>query len=150
MFAIIHLLATFIADLFKSRRRLEVENLFLRHQLNIALRRAPQRVRLGAGDRCPSRKSYPHIAMVQSGKNWRGGDRSAPVASEHSVHLTPTHQRSAVGPGTRGIGAITLLASPSRQQTLSRLSDEQLDHPRLRKCCVEPARRRRLSRARPS
>jgi hypothetical protein len=51
MFAIIHLLATFIADLFKSRRRLEVENLFLRHQLNIALRRAPQRVRLRAGDR---------------------------------------------------------------------------------------------------
>jgi len=30
MFAIIHLLATFIADLFKSPRRLEVENLFLR------------------------------------------------------------------------------------------------------------------------
>ena len=50
MFAIIHLLAT-IADLFKSRRRLEVENLFLRHQLNVALRRAPQRVRLRAGDR---------------------------------------------------------------------------------------------------
>jgi hypothetical protein len=51
MFAIIHLLATFIADLFKSRRRLEVENLFLRHQLNVALRRAPQRVRLRADDR---------------------------------------------------------------------------------------------------
>jgi hypothetical protein len=51
MFAIIHLLATFIADLFKSRRRLEVENLFLRHQLNVALRRAPQRVRLRARDR---------------------------------------------------------------------------------------------------
>jgi hypothetical protein len=40
MFAIIHLLATFTADLFKSPRRLEVENLFLRHQLNVALRRA--------------------------------------------------------------------------------------------------------------
>jgi hypothetical protein len=51
MFAIIHLLATFIADLFKPPRRLEVENLFLRHQLNVALRRAPQRVRLRAGDR---------------------------------------------------------------------------------------------------
>jgi hypothetical protein len=51
MFAIVHLLATFIADLFKSRRRLEVENLFLRHQLNVALRRAPQRVQLRAGDR---------------------------------------------------------------------------------------------------
>ncbi|HKQ87782.1 MAG TPA: hypothetical protein VJS43_13545 [Candidatus Acidoferrales bacterium] len=33
MFAIIYLLGAFIADLFKSRRRLEVENLFLRHQL---------------------------------------------------------------------------------------------------------------------
>jgi transposase InsO family protein len=51
MVAIIHLLATFIADVFKSRRRLEVENLFLRHQLNIALRRAPQCLRLRAGDR---------------------------------------------------------------------------------------------------
>src|SRR5438876_2016590 len=50
MFAII-LLATFIADLFKPPRRLEVENLFLCHQLNVALRRAPQRVRLRAGDR---------------------------------------------------------------------------------------------------
>src|SRR3984893_2842124 len=49
MFAIIHLLATFIADLFKPPPRLEVENLFLRHQLNVALRRGPQRVRLRAG-----------------------------------------------------------------------------------------------------
>ena len=32
-------------------------------------------------NRCPSRKSYPHIAMVQSGKNWRGDDRSAPLDS---------------------------------------------------------------------
>jgi hypothetical protein len=46
MFAIIYLLGTFIADLLKSRRRLEVENLFLRHQLNIVLRRSPQRLRL--------------------------------------------------------------------------------------------------------
>jgi len=45
MFAIVYLLATFIADLFKSRRPLEVENLFLRHQLNIILRRPPQRLR---------------------------------------------------------------------------------------------------------
>ena len=39
--AILHLLVMFVADIFKSRRRLEAENLFLRHQLNIALRRAP-------------------------------------------------------------------------------------------------------------
>jgi hypothetical protein len=44
MLAILHLLGTFVANLFKSRRRLEVENLFLRHQLNIALRRAPHRL----------------------------------------------------------------------------------------------------------
>jgi hypothetical protein len=41
MFAIIYLLGTFTADLLKSRRRLEVENLFLRDQLNIILRRPP-------------------------------------------------------------------------------------------------------------
>jgi len=41
MLAILQSLGTFIIDLFKSRRRLEAENLFLRHQLSIALRRAP-------------------------------------------------------------------------------------------------------------
>jgi hypothetical protein len=51
MFAISHLLAAFIADLFKPRHRLEVENLFLRHQLNIALRRSPKRLRLQPSDR---------------------------------------------------------------------------------------------------
>jgi len=33
MFAILHALGMFVADLFKSRSRLEAENLFLRHQL---------------------------------------------------------------------------------------------------------------------
>jgi hypothetical protein len=50
MLAILHLLAMFVADLFKPRRQLEVENLFLRHQLNIALRRAPSRLRLRGSD----------------------------------------------------------------------------------------------------
>jgi hypothetical protein len=39
MLAILHLLVMFVADIFKSRRRLEAENLFLRHQLNIASKR---------------------------------------------------------------------------------------------------------------
>ena len=51
MIAIVHLLGMYVADLFKSRRRLEVENLFLRHQLNIVLRRTPQRLRVRCGDR---------------------------------------------------------------------------------------------------
>ena len=51
MFALLHSLGMFIVDLFKSRRRLEAENLFLRHQLNIALRGAPSRLRLFGCDR---------------------------------------------------------------------------------------------------
>jgi hypothetical protein len=51
MLAILHLLVMFVADIFKSPRRLEVENLFLRHQLNIALRRAPHRLRVRGSDR---------------------------------------------------------------------------------------------------
>jgi hypothetical protein len=51
MFAILHALGLFVIDLFKPRSRLEAENLFLRHQLNIALRRAPPRPRLRGTDR---------------------------------------------------------------------------------------------------
>ena len=51
MFAILHVLWIFVVDIFKSRRRLEAENLFLHHQLNIALRRAPPRLRLYGSDR---------------------------------------------------------------------------------------------------
>jgi len=51
MLAILRLLMTFAANLFSSRRQLEIENLFLRHQLNIALRRAPRRLRLRGSDR---------------------------------------------------------------------------------------------------
>jgi hypothetical protein len=36
MFVILHALGVFVADMFKSRCRLQAENLFLRHQLNVA------------------------------------------------------------------------------------------------------------------
>src|SRR6266704_734630 len=51
MLALLPLLGAIITNLFKSRRRLEAENLFLRHQLNIALRRALHRPRLRGSDR---------------------------------------------------------------------------------------------------
>jgi hypothetical protein len=51
MLAIVRVLATCAANLFKSRRRLEAENLFLRHQLNIALRRRAPRLWLRGSDR---------------------------------------------------------------------------------------------------
>ena len=51
MLAFLQLLGMFVADLFRPRRQLEVENLFLRHQLNIALRGAPHRPRIRGSDR---------------------------------------------------------------------------------------------------
>src|SRR5262245_28464180 len=51
MFALLHSLTMFVIDFFKSPRRLEAENLFLRHQLSIALQRAPPRLRLRGSDR---------------------------------------------------------------------------------------------------
>jgi hypothetical protein len=79
MFAILHVLWIFVVDIFKSRRRLEAENLFLHHQLNIALRRAPPRLRLYGSDRAflvwmtriwpglldiPGREAGNHLAMA--------------------------------------------------------------------------------------
>jgi hypothetical protein len=51
MLAVLHSLGMFIVDLFKPRWRLEAENLFLRHQLRIALRRASPHLRLRRSDR---------------------------------------------------------------------------------------------------
>jgi transposase InsO family protein len=51
MFALLRLLVSLISNRLKSRRRLEAENLYLRHQLNIALRRTPHGLRLRGIDR---------------------------------------------------------------------------------------------------
>src|SRR6516165_11560051 len=66
--AILYSLGTFIVDLFKPRRRLEAENLFLRHQLSIALRRAPPRLRLHSGDRALLKV---HAAARATATPWR-------------------------------------------------------------------------------
>src|SRR6266446_5578749 len=102
MFAIIHLLATFIADLFKSRRRLEVENLFLRHQLNVAVRTAnPQRLTATANRLilAPGERSL-QIDLVRL-------DRTVPVAgcvgSRDPCPSTPTQRAAAQIPEAIGI-----------------------------------------------
>ena len=51
MVAILRALGRFAADLFKSRCQLEAENLLLRHQLSIAIRRASPGSRLFGSDR---------------------------------------------------------------------------------------------------
>ena len=51
MLTVLYSLGMLFIDLFKSRRRLEAENLVRRYQLSIALRRAPPRLRLWGCDR---------------------------------------------------------------------------------------------------
>ena len=47
MLTVLHALGIFACDLLKSRCRLQSENLFLRHQLSIALRQTPPPVSVG-------------------------------------------------------------------------------------------------------
>src|SRR5436190_10899695 len=51
MIAIGLLFIRMLCDCFKSRRRLEAENLVLRHQLNVLQQRAPRRLHLRWADR---------------------------------------------------------------------------------------------------
>jgi len=51
MLAILYAIGMFVAALFKSRSRLEAENVFLRYQLTLALRQKPPRMRLRGTDR---------------------------------------------------------------------------------------------------
>jgi hypothetical protein len=80
---ILHLLVMFVADIFKSRRRLEAENLFFRHQLNIALRRVPPG-RLRGSDRAllvmtriwPSLLDISHVVKPETILRWSLGFRA--------------------------------------------------------------------------
>jgi hypothetical protein len=86
MLGFLQLLGTFVANLFRSRRRLEVENLFLRHQLNIGLRSAPHRLQLRGSDRAllvwmtwlwPSLLSFSRVVQPDTILRWhRAGFRA--------------------------------------------------------------------------
>src|SRR5262245_7542422 len=79
MLAVLRSLSMFIVDLFKSPHRLVTENLFLRHQLSIALRRAPPRLRLRGSDRAllvlmtrlwPSLLGSTHVVQPETILRW--------------------------------------------------------------------------------
>jgi hypothetical protein len=86
MLAILQSLGMFINDLFKSPRRLQAESLFLRHQLSVALRCAPPRLRLRGCDRAllvlmtrlwPSLLGATQIVQPETILRWhRAGFRS--------------------------------------------------------------------------
>jgi hypothetical protein len=92
MLAILLLPGTSVANLFKSRRRLEVENLFLRHQLSFALRGTPHRPRLRGSDRLllvwmtrlwPTLLGLSRVVQLDTILRWhRAGFRSVLLALE--------------------------------------------------------------------
>ncbi|MGC2337112.1 MAG: hypothetical protein WA625_15240 [Pseudolabrys sp.] len=74
-------LGMFVADQFKSPCRLQAENLFLRHQLNVALRRAPSRLRLRGRDRAllkwmtrlwPNLRRMTQVVQPETILRWAG------------------------------------------------------------------------------
>jgi transposase InsO family protein len=85
MLAILYALGMFVADLFKSRSRLEAENVFLRHQLTLALRQKPRGIRLRGSDRAllvwmvrlwPSLLHTVHVVQPETILRWhRAGVR---------------------------------------------------------------------------
>ena len=86
MLAILYALGMFVADLVKSRSRLEAENVFLRHQLILALRQKGPRIRLRGGDRAllvwmvrlwPSLLDTVHVVKPETILRWhRAGARA--------------------------------------------------------------------------
>jgi hypothetical protein len=86
MLPILYAIGMFVADLFKSRTRLEAENLFLRHQLTLALRQKPPRLRLRGSDRVllvwmvrlwPSLLDAVHVVQPETILRWhRAGVRA--------------------------------------------------------------------------
>src|SRR6516225_7411709 len=86
MLAILYAIGMFVADLFKSRSRLEAENVFLRHQLTLALRQKPPRMRLRGSDRAllvwmvrlwPSLLDAIHVVQPETILRWhRAGARA--------------------------------------------------------------------------
>src|SRR5262249_14018217 len=93
MFALLHSLAMFIIDFFKSPRRLKAENLFVRHQLSIALRRAPPRLRLSGSD--------PAL-MVWLTRLWPSMLGAAHVVQPETILRWHRARFTAFGAGNRG------------------------------------------------
>src|SRR6184192_3891325 len=90
MLAILHSVGMFVADLFKSRCRLEAENLFLRHQLSIALRRAPPRLRL-RGRTCGEFLLRMRRITIRRARAWRWARMRPGVGrSSGPVSLSPS------------------------------------------------------------
>ncbi len=110
MFPILHVLWLFVVDIFKSRGRLEAENLFLHHQLNIALRRAPPRLRLYGSDRallvwmtriCPGLLDISRVVKPETILRWHRSTARSTISGtaffRASLIFGQHPRRSAIG-----------------------------------------------------
>jgi len=94
MLGMVELLLRWLASLVKSRRRLQAENLVLRHQLNILRPRAPGRMRLSNADRlyfvwlcrlCPAVADAVAITRLETLIRWRRRGIQSVLALEVAV-----------------------------------------------------------------
>ena len=95
MYAAVHALGIFVINLFKSRRRLEGENVWLRHQLQVALRRAPARLHLRRIDRA---------IMVWMTRLWPELLGSVQVVKAETILRWHRAGSAHFGGGNRGVG----------------------------------------------
>ena len=118
---LLRLLAASVANLFKSWRRLEAEDLFLRHQLNIALRRRPPRLRLRGSDRAllvwRTRACSVWPELLRRRRSWGGiGRGSGPTGAGH-------HESGQGGGGDRGLRDLIQRMSVPRSMSNFRLRE---------------------------
>src|SRR6266566_8367417 len=150
MFAILHSLGMFAADLFKPWCRLEAENLFLRHQLSIALRRRPPRFRLRGGDRAllvwmtrlwPSLLGLARIVEPATILRWhragfrtywrrrsRSGRRAHPDDRLRPLHLAGATARTVLHHGDFEHGAVAGGHVQHFRSSVRAAGHRQLDH----------------------
>src|SRR3974377_2629452 len=96
MFSVLWAFANFVVDLFKSRRRLEAENLLLRHQLNVALRYAPHEVKqVPPGYSKPFRQGHKNDfrdAHAVAEAVERPSTRCVPIKTDEQLDLQALHR----------------------------------------------------------
>src|ERR1039457_5085979 len=108
MLRMVELLFGWLSSLLKSRRRLQAENLVLRHQVNILRRRPPGRTRLSNPDRlvfvwlyrlCPSVAAVP-LEMRFQGQPLSSGTTFVWRREGRAYLITNWHNATGINPTT--------------------------------------------------
>jgi hypothetical protein len=150
MLVMIELLLDWLAALVKSRRRLEAENLVLRHQVNILRRRAPRRSWLSRADRlsfvwlyrlCPAVIDAVVIIRPETLIRWhrrgfkafwrwksrsRGGRPAIPGEIRELIREMSRSTGSGVRSGSMASCSSSVLKSPNRLSPNTWSSDPDL------------------------